>query len=314
VKSLTAINFSARFKLLIKLILTGLALVVVLNKISITDTLRVLQKTNLWVMLIAVLLYNLSQFISANRLRLFLQSLHIPVSATTNFRLYYRGMFYNLFLPGGIGGDAYKMLDIHRHTNIPVKKIFSALLADRANGAVALLILVLLITMAVPVIPTPWKYLSPLAAIVILISSMFIVNLLVRQTQAAWNAGLVYSLAVQLTQAAAAVLLFMGIGVQAGNLSVYTATFLLSSLAAALPVTVGGLGARELTFVWTASYFPDALHTEKAIAFTMIFFLINAVSALAGAFLKTKWEETAGSAAGNSTEPVMLPQPNLNDS
>jgi len=281
----------------------------VLNKISITDTLRVFQKINLLTLLVALLLYNLSQLISANRLRLFLQSINIPVSQYTNIMLYYRGMFYNLFLPGGIGGDAYKILDIHRHTTIPVKKIFSALLADRANGAVALLILVLLVMMAAPVIPTPWKYLSPAVAIVILISSMFIIKLFVRQTQAAWNAGLVYSLAVQLTQATAAMLLFSGLGVKAGNLPVYTATFLLSSLAAALPVTVGGLGARELTFVWAASYVPGSLHTEKAIAFSLVFFLINAASALAGAFLKIKWEETTTTSYSRN-EPVVQPKPN----
>lgn len=310
-KSLTAINFSDRLKLIIKLALTGLALAVVLNKISIADTLSVLQKTNLWGLLIAVLLYNLSQLISANRLRLFFHSLHIPVSANTNFRLYYRGMFYNLFLPGGIGGDAYKTLDVHRHTTIPIKKIFTALLVDRANGAVALLILVLLIMTATPIITTPWRYLSPMAAIVILVSSMIIIRLLVRPIQVAWNAGLIYSTVVQLTQAAAAVLLFAGLGIQPAHLPLYAATFLLSSLAAALPVTVGGVGARELTFVWTASYFPESMHTEKAIAFTMIFFLINAVSSLAGAFLKIKWEETSP-AFQSPTEPVVLPQPKPN--
>jgi uncharacterized membrane protein YbhN (UPF0104 family) len=306
VKSLTAINISGRAKLFIKLLLTGLALSIVLNKISITDTWRALKQVSMWSTLTALLLYNLSQIISALRLRLFLQSIHLSIPHKTNMQLYYRGMFYNLFLPGGIGGDAYKIVVLHKHTNIPVRNIFGALLADRASGAIALLILLLLSLTATPVLPPVGQYLPLPAALLIFLTSTFIIRLISRSIQMAWNAAMAYSLTIQLIQAAASIVLFAGLGIPDDHLPLYTATFFASSLTAAIPLTIGGAGARELTFVWASSLFPEILRSEQAIAFTTIFFLINVLSALMGVFLKSNLEEKRASVpypAGQTAEP-----------
>ena len=67
----------------------------------------------LW-LLPALLLYNASQFISAYRLLQFYKVYLPGISYPFNLRLYYRGMFFNLFLPGGIGGDAYKIIALKK--------------------------------------------------------------------------------------------------------------------------------------------------------------------------------------------------------
>lgn len=49
-------------------------------------------------------------------------------------KLYWLGMFYNLFLPGSISGDAYKIVILKRRYNAPYKKTSAAVLLDRFNG------------------------------------------------------------------------------------------------------------------------------------------------------------------------------------
>jgi len=67
-----------------------------------------------------------------------------------NLQLYFLGMFYNLFLPGGIGGDGYKVYYLHKHLSAPLKKSILALVLDRVTGLIALGILSLIFLFAIP--------------------------------------------------------------------------------------------------------------------------------------------------------------------
>ena len=52
---------------------------------------------------------------------------------------------------------------------------------------------------------------------------------------------------------------------------------------AVLPFTIGGVGARELTFILGHQYL--GVDQNAAVAFSFLFFLITAVVSLYGAFL-----------------------------
>jgi len=56
--------------------------------------------------------------------------------------------------------------------------------------------------------------------------------------------------------------------------------FLISSIVAILPFTVGGIGARELTFL----YLLELIHSDVHIGVTLsiLFFIITAISSLIG--------------------------------
>ncbi len=47
-------------------------------------------------------------------------------------------MFYNLFLPGSISGDAYKVILLTKKYGVPYKKTTSAVLLDRISGLLGL--------------------------------------------------------------------------------------------------------------------------------------------------------------------------------
>lgn len=65
---------------------------------------------------------------------LILMLLNIRIPNLQNLKLYALGMFYNLFLPGGSGGDGYKVYLLRKLYKAPVKHLLSAVLLDRING------------------------------------------------------------------------------------------------------------------------------------------------------------------------------------
>jgi uncharacterized membrane protein YbhN (UPF0104 family) len=58
--------------------------------------------------------------------------------------------------------------------------------------------------------------------------------------------------------------------------------FLVSSIVAAFPFTIGGIGARELTFLYGAEYFH--LDMNASITVSMFFYLLTAFSSLCGIY------------------------------
>jgi uncharacterized membrane protein YbhN (UPF0104 family) len=78
---------------------------------------------------------------------------------------------------------------------------------------------------------------------------------------------------------ACVVALIYGLGIHQEYLP-YLVIFLVSSVAAIIPITVGGLGLRELVFLYGAQLF--GLNQEISVAISMLFFLITVLSSLIG--------------------------------
>jgi len=95
--------------------------------------------------------------------------------------------------------------------------------------------------------------------------------------------SLTLSVVVQLLQVLQAGVLLAGLQVTDGWLA-YFLVFLLSSLATLIPVTVGGLGARELVFVFSSGYL--GISQDVAVTFSLLFFAINVACSLPGIFIR----------------------------
>src|SRR5436190_7821323 len=118
-----------------------LAMYLALRKISWREINQFEWNGSLFWLLPALVLFNISQFVSAYRLLQFYK-IHQPgIAYLFNLRLYYKGMFYNLFLPGGIGGDAYKIITLKNSSNT-YKQLTTATLLDRINGLIVLLLII----------------------------------------------------------------------------------------------------------------------------------------------------------------------------
>ena len=281
-----------QLKTALKILLTGGALYLVFQKID-TDNLLQLSKTLSWGWLIpAIALFVGSKVATAIRLNAYFANIHISLSFWENWRLYLIGMFYNLFLPGGIGGDGYKVYLLNNQFKTPVKELLKASLLDRLGGLIAILALLfgmlLLIDLPLPLgSPRMVKILFAIAMIGVVPGFWLLQKFLFSNFLPSFWQGIFWSLVGQLAQMAAVVCLLFALGVQDKFLA-YQAVFLLSSIVAVLPLTIGGVGARELVVVYAHSY--AGIQETEAVAFSLLFFLISAAVSLSGAWVKWKRE------------------------
>src|SRR5690606_38409637 len=96
-------------KNIFKVVITLAALYWVSKKISFTDLKDALNNCSPGYFILALICYAISQVIASSRLNSFLGAIGLHVSERYNLRLYQLGLLYNFFLPGGIGGDGYKI-------------------------------------------------------------------------------------------------------------------------------------------------------------------------------------------------------------
>lgn len=115
----------------------------VFQKIPFREVTVLWAKTNVFYLGMAAILFLASQIISTKRLELYFKANDFHLSFRSNLELYFLGMFYNFFIPGGIGGDAYKVYLLNKNFGWSAKKITSSLFNDRLSGLLAICVLIL---------------------------------------------------------------------------------------------------------------------------------------------------------------------------
>lgn len=286
-------RIGTNLKTILKLTLTGLALFLVFRKIDSAQLLQV-AATVQWAWLIpAVLLFVGSKVATALRLNLYFKNIGLHISEGQNWRLYLVGMFYNLFLPGGIGGDGYKVYLLNKHFKTPAKKLIQAALLDRLGGLVAIVFLLfgffLLVDIRIDWLESNlWNGLM-VAGLVLTIPAFWLAQKLFFMDflPSFWR-GNAWSFAGQVAQLVCAWFILLSLGIHESLLA-YQLVFLLSSIVAVLPLTIGGVGARELVFVYAHTY--AGIEETAAVAFSMIFFLISALVSLVGAGIRVDFPD-----------------------
>ncbi|SDK60166.1 hypothetical protein SAMN05421823_10336 [Catalinimonas alkaloidigena] len=273
-----------RLKGLFKVALSLGLLVVVFRKIDARTAWQLVQDAHpLW-LLVALVLFNGSKLVAAFRLRRLFAAVGLPLSAGYNLRLYYVGLFYNLLLPGGIGGDGYKIFVLRRKFQFRTKPLVAASFVDRLSGLVALVVLALLFLTLLHdhAALAAWRWLF-VAGLVLAYPAYYLgLRWLFPATLPAFHRTNLDSLGVQGLQVLCALALLMALHVPHQFLE-YTVLFLLSSVVAVLPFTIGGVGARELVFIAGNHYL--GIEQDRAVVFSLLFFLITALSSLVGIFV-----------------------------
>ena len=93
-------------KLLLKIAVTILCFWYISRKIDFTKAKVAVMEADWWWLFLSVVAFAFSKFLASFRLNIYFKNIGIYLSQKKNLKLYWLGMFYNLFLPGGIGGDA----------------------------------------------------------------------------------------------------------------------------------------------------------------------------------------------------------------
>jgi uncharacterized membrane protein YbhN (UPF0104 family) len=273
-----------RYLLLIaKLAFMAGALWLVARHLDLAQLVLTLRQAQPGWLLVATALFIVSKLIASVRLNHFFRAIGLSLSEVYNLRLYWVGMYYNLFLPGGIGGDGYKVYLLGQRFPGRRTTIFRALLLDRLSGMLALLVLLLLLFAGTD-FPGWWR----VGALALVPLGLGLSYGLGRwgfgEFRSAFGRTSWQALGVQGSQVLCAWALLLALGQGSGPVLPYLLVFLASSIAAVLPLTVGGLGARELTFFYGAKLF--SLNAPVAVSISVLFYVVSAAVSLIGAFIK----------------------------
>ena len=275
-----------KIKFLIKLTLTLTLIYFVFSKIDLQSFKETLKGTNLFWHFLAFVAFNISKIISSVRLNYYFKDLKLTLSEKKNLMLYYVGMFYNLFLPGGIGGGGYKIYLLHKIYKKKIKHLISATLLDRVSGVIALSFFasILFLFSSFVTISDIISLLSLIFALTIFPLYIFIHKRFFYLFDSYIKKTTLLALVVQFFQILTALFLVYSIN-DNGEID-YLTLFLISSIVASLPLTIGGVGAREFTFL----YGFEIIHrdTNMGVAFSILFFIITALSSLIGIFFLHK--------------------------
>lgn len=273
-------QFIKYFKLLGKAIITVLIFYFVFSKIEFSEVWKIIKSSNFAFLFLAMLSYVLSKIISAYRLWFHFKAINVKISIIDNFKLYLLGMYYNLFLPGGIGGDGYKVYALNKSHQTPIKKLFWALILDRLNGMAAIVYLLLFGTLFIQFQKETYPILLGLFPLAYLVYFL-IIKFFFKDFSRIFHKVSLLSIGTQLAQVLTAFCLVLALGISFNQLE-YLFVFLLTSIATAIPITIGGMGSREFVFQFASDSF--ALESEYAVTIGLLFYVITVLISFIGIY------------------------------
>lgn len=242
---------------------------------------------------------------------------------------YYRALFLNAALPGGVLGDVHRAVR-HGQSEGDVRRGVKAVVLERAAGQIALFAVgaVVLLTMPSPVLAQT-RRIAPLAALAVL--GAFAVVLALRMNRTAPSRrgrklravlaetrhgllsrengpGVVVSSVVVLAGYVAMFVLAARVAGTAASVAVLLPLAVLALLAMGLPLNVGGWGPREGVTAW--AFGAAGLGAGRGLAVAVVYGVLSLVASLPGLIvLVARWY--AGVRAGATAQapaPAPVPQ------
>jgi len=267
-------------KSLIKIVISLALVAFVLNTIDTKKLIDILLNVDIFWLFLAFIFYNLSKIVSAFRLIFYFKEIGIDIKQKSNLILYYIGMFYNLFLPGGVGGDGYKAYLLNKYHEPKLSLIIQALLFDRISGLVALIFLGALLY-PFSSFDIPIFYYLAIALIFISYPLFFLISKKLNKFLEYFKQTTLFGFIVQLLQLISAIFIIYSLNSNVPIID-FLVLFLISSVVSVLPISVGGVGVRELTFLYGLKLI--GYPSDIGVAFSFLFFFITMLSSLIGVF------------------------------
>lgn len=272
---------SKGLKLLLKVAITVLCFWYISTKIKFSEALDSLMAANWWWLFLAVLAFMFSKLLAAFRLNIYFRNINIHLPEWKNIKLYWLGMFYNLFLPGSISGDAYKVIILTRKFKAPYKKTTVAVLLDRFSGLLALG--VILAVYGVIVLHNQLMDAGLIAAAILSIVGLWVVvRFIFKDFLPGFWPAFFWGMAVQVFQVVCLYCVLLSLRIPLHQPE-WIFIFLLASVVSVLPISLGGgLGTREFVFVQGAVFF--GLEQHLGLIISLLFYLSNVLSSVWGAY------------------------------
>ncbi len=273
-------NLRKKSIVLLKIVVSAALLYFIFTKLNFAEVYETIKKANPWFLVLAILLFVFSKITAAFRLNLYFHKLDILLSQRSNLKLYVLGMFYNLFLPGGIGGDAYKGYLIKKKFKINTKKVVAVLVLDRLSGLLLLFLYACIIFLFISNATTSsYQIIAIILTPLSVVTFWYLNKKFFNYVLAIFWKSFGLSALVQLAQLICVFCIMKALSIHE-DIASYLFVFLVSSIVSVIPLTIGGIGSRELTFFYGASLL--SLDENISIGISMLFFLITALVSVFG--------------------------------
>lgn len=273
---------TSRFlKLLLKIVITALCFWYISTKIDFSKAFDAFKKANWLYLFIALLFFVLSKLFSAFRLNIYFRNIKLQLSEWKNIKLYWLGMFYNLFLPGAISGDAYKVILLNRRYRTSYKKASAAVLLDRFSGVLALGVI---LSVYGVIVLHNYKYdVLLIAAALLTIAGFYLaIRFLFKDFLQDFLPTFLWGLAVQISQVICIYFIMLALHISLTQHE-WIFIFLLSAVISVLPISLGGgLGTREVVFIEGSKFFH--LDPQLGVVISLLFYLLTVIGSLWGLY------------------------------
>jgi uncharacterized protein (TIRG00374 family) len=153
------------FNVLKVVVSAGLIIYLLVFRVDLGQLWEVACKARWAYLIVAMVLMIVGTALRAVRWQVLLEALEITVPLRRLVHLYFVGAFFNIFLPTGMGGDAVKMAELARSTGRAPEAIGTTLV-DRATGLWVLFVLALLaLPFSYGLLPEGWVPIIALATL-----------------------------------------------------------------------------------------------------------------------------------------------------
>ena len=269
------------FALFIKLAVTALCFWYISKKIDFSQALHALKNANWLLLSFSVVLYIFSKITGAFRLNIYFKNIGLYFSQRKHLKLYWLGLFYNLFLPGSISGDAYKVVILNKRLGAPYKKTSAAVLLDRFSGVLGLGII--LSVYGILVFKNLWVTVVFIAGSIAAVAVFYyVVNRFFKDFIPGFLSTLLLGISVQTMQVLGVYLILKALQIDAYHQQ-WIFIFLTGQVLSVLPLSLGGgLGTREVVFTEGANFFH--LDPHVGIIISLLFYLTSVAGSVWGAW------------------------------
>lgn len=297
---------------LLKLLISVGLLAFLITRIDAGGFVRTLATADFSYIGLAMVIYLMTQAISAVRWAVLTRPLGIRTSFKDLAVYYFIGMFFNLFAPSTVGGDVSRVYylakgeanDRQKRASVSTAHAAMSVLMDRAIGMVVLVWLGAAGLLLFPdyAIPATVRSVTFLLALALLIFVLLVpvlrrllpaaghplvvkLSLILNSYRNGWRVipqAMMLSLIVHLIQAWNHVIMGLALHLSL-PLSFCIIIYPLVGTFAALPLSFNGLGLREGGYIFLLA--AVGIGSEKGIAFGLLLFLIVALDSLIGGIL-----------------------------
>lgn len=296
-KSASIFGSSRLLIFIFKLLISAGLIAYFVWQIDLTRVVQALRHTRMLYLVIGFILYPLGQVICVVKWQYLAKALGIQRDLRPMIRLYFIGMFFNMFLPTSIGGDITRGLYLSPGSK---RVAFLSVIAERGTGVLAMMILASVVMLSTVGAPLPFwlRFGFPIASFVIIIALWFL-PLLLKDTRARlrsliyddlivlWEKPRVGFVALIYSVIFHCILVVIHICIaRALSLNIPTAyhfiTETLASLASLAP-SFSGIGVRDGAYLYLLGR--AGIEREYALLFSFLWFLIIATSSCIGCIM-----------------------------